>query len=222
MRKMIFDVKPGKIWMKLAGAGGIMDHIEHFEMLEMLRLDFEKGVKVVLGEITLKRGSRLDDITWPKTVTYNILKEDGDRYIVIVMVKAPNKKLLGIFNKFQSDVIWTTPTYWTTLKTGLKMTISCIGEEKELKKIIRTVKLMGTVGNVRFHKAVYQEHNVLSVLTDKQREIIIAAKRSGYYEYPRKIDAGGLANTVGVTKATAIEHLRKAEGRLMASILAGY
>ena len=48
MRKMIVDVKPGKIWMKLAGAGGIMDHIEHFEMLEMLRLDFEKGVKVVL------------------------------------------------------------------------------------------------------------------------------------------------------------------------------
>ena len=222
MRKMIVDVKPGKIWMKLAGVGDIMDHIEHFEMLEMLRLDFEKGVKVVLGEITLKRGSHLDDIKWPKTVTCTILKKDGERYIAIVMVKAPNKKILDIYNKFQSDVIWTTPTYWTARKAGLKVTISCIGEEKELKKLIKTVKLIGTVENVRFHRAVYQEHNVLSVLTDKQREIIIAAKRSGYYEYPRKIDARGLADTVGVSKATAIEHLRKAEGRLMSNILAGY
>jgi len=164
----------------------------------------------------------MDDIKWPKTVTCSILKEDGDRYIAIVMVKALNKKLLDIFNKFQSDVIWTTPTYWTARKTGLKITISCIGEEKELKKIIKIMKLIGTVENVRFHRAVYQEHNVLSVLTDKQRDIIIAAKRNGYYEYPRRIDAGGLAETVGVSKATTIEHLRKAEGRLMANILAGY
>ena len=62
---------------------------------------------------------------------------------------------------------------------------------------------------------------MLSVLTDKQREIIIAAKHSGYYDYPRKIDAGGLAAKMGASKATVVEHLRKAEGRLMGNILAG-
>lgn len=216
MRKMIFNFQPNRLLMKLSG--NFMDHIEHFEMLEMLRLDFEKGVKVLLGEITLKAGSEFDDIDWPRTVTHTIIKEDGNQYIVILTGRVPNRKFLEIFSKFQSDVIWTTPTYWT----GRQLTISCIGEENELKKIIKTMKLLGTVGNVRFHRAVYQEHNILSVLTDKQREIVIAAKRRGYYEYPRRIDAGGLAESVGVTKATAIEHLRKAEGRLMANILAGY
>ena len=82
--------------------------------------------------------------------------------------------------------------------------------------------LFGKVYNIRYHKAVYQEHNMLSVLTDKQREIILAAKREGYYDYPRKINTKELAEKVGVSKATVVEHLRKAEGRLMANILAGY
>ncbi len=100
--------------------------------------------------------------------------------------------------------------------------MSVIGAEDELKKVLRALKLMGKVNNIRYQKPVYQEHNVLSVLTDKQKEIIIAAKKYGYYDYPRKIDAGKLAEKVGVSKATVVEHLRKAEGRLMGNILAGY
>ena len=213
---MLFDIKPNKVIMKLLG--NFMDHIEHFEMLELLRIDFEKGVKVVLGEMTLKEGSRLEDIKWPKKSEYTVLKEDGQKKILLITARAPNRKILAIYNKLQTDLIWTSPTYWK----GEKMTMSVIGEEKELNKLKRALKCIGEMSNVRYHKAVYQEHNLLKVLTEKQKEIILAAKRNGYYNYPRKIDAGGLANKVGVSKATVIEHLRKAEGRLMANILAGY
>jgi predicted DNA binding protein len=102
------------------------------------------------------------------------------------------------------------------------MTLSCIGEEDQLKKIQKVMGLFGKISNIRYHKAVYEEHNLLSVLTDKQREILLAAKKHGYYDYPRKIDTAGLAEKVGVSKATVVEHLRKAEGRLMGNILAGY
>ncbi len=36
------------------------------------------------------------------------------------------------------------------------------------------------------------------------------------------MNAEELSKRVGVSKATVVEHLRKAEGRLMASLLAGY
>ncbi len=216
MRKMIFDFEPGLMVRKLQH--NLLDHIENFEMLEMLRLDLEKGVKVLLGEMTLKEGSKLGDIKWPKNVEYTILKEDGNKYIIIFTGRAPTRKWMILANKFKADVIWTTPTYWK----GNRMTLSCIGGEEELKKVKKVMGFFGKVKNIRYHKAVYQEHNILSILTDKQKEIIIAAKKHGYYDYPRKIDTAGLAAKVGISKATVVEHLRKAEGRLMGNILAGY
>jgi predicted DNA binding protein len=84
------------------------------------------------------------------------------------------------------------------------------------------MKFVGKVTEVSFQKAAFEEHSVISMLTTKQREIVIEALRHGYYDYPRKIDASGVAEKVGVSKATALEHLRKAEGRLMKSLLAGY
>jgi predicted DNA binding protein len=51
---------------------------------------------------------------------------------------------------------------------------------------------------------------------------VIAAKRHGYYDYPRRVNSEQLAEIVGISKATVVEHLRKAEGRLMETLLAGY
>lgn len=50
----------------------------------------------------------------------------------------------------------------------------------------------------------------------------IETKRNGYYEYTRKISAGELAGRLELNKAAAVEHLRKAENRVLDWILAGY
>jgi hypothetical protein len=215
---MILEFEPGLIMKKLQG--NMMDHIEAFELLELLRMDFEKGIKVMLIELTLYPGSKLEDIKWPKNFSHTILDEKANenKYILLTTAKAPNRFFKKLINRAKTDVIWVPPTHW---REG-KMTFSCLGENDELNKIIKAFNLFGKVKNIRYHKPVYQDHNALSVLTDKQKEIIVAAKKHGYYDYPRKIDAGRLAEKVGVSKATVVEHLRKAEGRLMGNILAGY
>ncbi|MHC4752751.1 MAG: hypothetical protein ACYTFW_23130, partial [Planctomycetota bacterium] len=88
----------------------MMENIESFELLELLRMDFEKGVKVMLLEITLKSGSKFEDIKWPKNFTLTLLGQKEDKYIVIASARAPNKFFKKLINKAKTDLIWTTPT----------------------------------------------------------------------------------------------------------------
>ncbi len=217
MRKMIIHLEPNSIAKTMNS--DFLNKVKGMELLEMIKLDFERGLKMVLVDLEMKPGLTPDDIKVPrgskKQIT--ILRQDGDHFICIISVTIP-KAMKIIMSKFNLDVAWTTPC----LYDGKKVVLSVLGDQNNLKKLLKATKFLGKVTDVSYQKGVYQEHNLLSVLTDKQREIIIAAKRGGYYEYPRRTDAGGLAESVGVSKATVIEHLRKAEGRLMANILAGY
>jgi hypothetical protein len=51
--------------------------------------------------------------------------------------------------------------------------------------------------------------------TPRQREVLRFAFERGYYEWPREVDAKTLADELGIAKATMLEHLRKAEGKVL-------
>lgn len=53
------------------------------------------------------------------------------------------------------------------------------------------------------------------LLTDRQREVLGVARRSGYYEVPRRTTLSSVAEQVGIDTSTASEILRRAEGRLV-------
>lgn len=52
-------------------------------------------------------------------------------------------------------------------------------------------------------------------LSDRQREVFDYARERGYYERPRRISAADLAAELDVSKSTVLEHLRKAESKLL-------
>jgi len=55
----------------------------------------------------------------------------------------------------------------------------------------------------------------LDTLTAKQRDVFEHAREAGYYEWPRKCDTRELAADLDVSKTTLLEHLRKAEVKLL-------
>jgi predicted DNA binding protein len=55
----------------------------------------------------------------------------------------------------------------------------------------------------------------LDELTPAQREVFEHARKVGYYEWPRKSSTRELAEDLGISKTTLLEHLRKAESRLL-------
>lgn len=54
-----------------------------------------------------------------------------------------------------------------------------------------------------------------SVLTDRQREVLLAAVDLGYYETPRRATLTDVAESLDVSKATASDVLHRAEGRIV-------
>lgn len=52
-------------------------------------------------------------------------------------------------------------------------------------------------------------------LTDRQREVLEAAYRAGYFEWPRDSNAEEVAETLDISSATLHSHLRKAEGSIL-------
>jgi predicted DNA binding protein len=53
-------------------------------------------------------------------------------------------------------------------------------------------------------------------LTPRQHEAFALARHRGYYEWPRAVSAKQLATELDISKATFLEHLRKAEAKLLA------
>lgn len=203
--------------MKKAG-GPILDALESLRVLEVLKIDFEKGIKAFIAEMEFKEGYTLDDFREQKNMEIlNVLKEDGNKYTCIIKGHVP-KQFKKMMKQFDLDLIWDAPM----LLSKEKIVFSAIGDQENIKKFLDALKLIGEVGNISFKKGAFTEHDLLSVLTDKQREIVIEAMKTGYYDYPKKINSEDLSKRVGVSKATLLEHLRKAEGRLLRNIIAGY
>lgn len=55
----------------------------------------------------------------------------------------------------------------------------------------------------------------LDTLTPTQRKVFEHARKTGYYEWPRGCSTRDLADDLDISKTTLLEHLRKAESKLL-------
>jgi HTH DNA binding domain len=98
--------------------------------------------------------------------------------------------------------------------------ISVLGTGSQLRRFLAQLRRLKvhyrvqTIGGIDF-----RTKSLLGALTVKQREVLLTAYRTGYYEVPRRGDSAQVAKTVHLGKSTTVEHLRKAEKRLLERIL---
>jgi hypothetical protein len=193
--------------------------IESFEVLETLKIDYDKGMYVDLIECVLREGLSIRDLgSIGKMEVLNVLRSEGNKHVCLVRGQE-SLDPSDHYKELDLDLIWTKPS----VISADRVTVSCIGLQKDLLKFIDLVKShVGEISNMTFKRAVYQSVDILSILTDKQKEIMTAAHRYGYYKYPRKINADELSKKVDLSRATLVEHLRKAEVRILDELLTGY
>ncbi len=195
------------------------EKIESINLTELIKMDFERGEVTAVGEITMKAGYTFADIEFPGLLgSIEVLKANGRTYTCFIQLAVCDKFLLQKMREFDLAVIWIAP-----MRKSRDLSVyTCIGDNANLNKVLHLMATYGEVRNVIFEEASFSGNDPLSRLTARQRDLLIAAKRYGYYEYPRRISGQELAEKLGISKATAIEHLRKAEVRLISTLLAGY
>ena len=74
-----------------------------------------------------------------------------------------------------------------------------------------TVESMSSTG----HAGRTPREQRLDTLTTTQRQVYEHARSAGYYEWPREASTRELADEMDVSKTTLLEHLRKAEAKLL-------
>jgi len=224
MRKLIVEVELNQHIRQAFSF--FLEKIESLELLELIKIDFKEGTKLAIAAVTIKEGCSIDKI-WDNEFLemLTVLSQEKNRYICLIKTRGMGKvsAMLGLDHtklekEYSYDLVWDAPTVFS----HDTITCSVIGTEENLKWFLQSITFAGKIKHVSYTKATYAEDSSLSCLTEKQREVLIAANKFGYYAYPRKITSEQLAKKVGLSKPTVIQHLRKAEVRLIASLLTGY
>nr|WP_223174113.1 helix-turn-helix domain-containing protein [Haloferax sp. AS1] len=75
----------------------------------------------------------------------------------------------------------------------------------------------------RSHRTVESDigASVLAGLTDRQRESLEVAYRTGYFERPKRRSAAEVAEAIGVSRSTFTQHLRAAQRKVFAELFDG-
>jgi DNA-binding CsgD family transcriptional regulator len=101
-----------------------------------------------------------------------------------------------------------------------KIRLTFVGTQRDMKDLLANAEERGLQYRVvSIGDADFAEDSLLSRLTDRQRKILVLAYRLGYFDVPKKINSDELGQRLHLTGSTVVEHLSKAERRLLAGIL---
>jgi hypothetical protein len=99
-------------------------------------------------------------------------------------------------------------------------------EEQETRGLFRDFNKLGPTELIRkreiplnFLPSSVWVDSLFSDLTGKQIDALLKAHRYGYYNSPREVTTESIARSLGLSRSTYEEHLRKAENRIMASLI---
>lgn len=65
----------------------------------------------------------------------------------------------------------------------------------------------------------YPSDDLEAILTDRQQEVLTTALELGYYDVPRNVTHGDIADRLELSTGTVGEHLQKIESRVFASLI---
>lgn len=126
----------------------------------------------------------------------------------------PDKAIYTAFT--HPTLVVIPPIEYTTHGT---MRVTVIGDSAELQAAIEALPPDVSVDVDQIQEFIGPQPAVASVLSVRQREALEVALRLGYYEIPRQTTVNDIACQLECAPGTASEHLRKAEQKLLTSII---
>lgn len=186
--------------------------IERFEVLSLFNMTDDMHSEVC--KFTIKEGIPVDQIQCNYVSNLIVLHSAGREYTCLVK------------GSFSDDIARFVRTYGTKFEHPIVfendcLTFNIVGSSEDLHTFVSDAAEKGW-GLEILSVCDYIPHipGIFDILTPTQKEILVESNYQGYFDHPRKINAGDLAEKMGMHKTTLLEHIHKAEKRLIGHILA--
>jgi hypothetical protein len=219
MRRVTLEFNYQDAWKQIFGS-----HAEKVEILEGLRCfkcDLE-GIAIICRIKLKDKRMNVKDLVG-KGILTNIevlyKEKDGSQVVFIEgRLSIPQQLPKGV--RLPKLLAARPPDFLDTDR----MKVEVLGRETDVKKILQnasrwsnTYKILGLTSSIDKK----EEESLLSRLSIKQRQALLTAFALGYYDVPRRISSEELSRHLNADKSTVVEHLRKAEKKLIDGIISG-
>jgi hypothetical protein len=210
MRRLILEVSEKEL-IKAGIELPPLNKIKSLELLYFLRQDLEEFAAISRVEFKDATSKVEDLLNGGLLVEAQLIEHEKNGANIVFMRGGPS--LSSVLNHIGIEGGYLFPPLG--ISDG-KVKFTFLGSEVQVKNFLETI---GAIG-IRYHVVLLADANFsptspLNRLTEKQREILIVAYKLGYYDIPRKITSEELAKKLGLVDSTVVEHLRKAEQRLI-------
>lgn len=148
------------------------------------------------------------------------LKKNSDRARVIVIYESSTSIVPEIvdsnFMPIEPVHITGGYEYWTVLVRSERLDATLDDLRHEHNVDVLAINEVTPEDGIVFTDFVDEVYDTLS---DRQLEALLTAKSEGYYSWPREVNANEVAEEVGISGPTFLEHLRKAEKKMLVPLL---
>ena len=216
MRRVTLEFNYHSAWKQIFGSN--WDKVQVLEALRCFKCDLE-GLAIIC-RIRLKNKSMdIKDLVGKGLLTnIEILYREKDGSIVVFIegrscVPQPPK------GAHVPKLLTTRPPDFLDVD---RMKVEVIGKEADIRKLLQYANRWSSMYKILGLASVdTKAESLLSKLTVKQRQALLTAFALGYYDVPRRISSEELSHHLHADKSTIVEHLRKAERKLIDRIIAG-
>ena len=217
MKRASLEFNYEKVWKEIFGS--YARKIDVLEALKCFKCDTQ-GLMLICrirlkgNNMTIKQLLQGNGLLTSIELLY---KEKDDSLVVFVEGKP------CVSSPPQNAQFKVIPSYPPEFLDIDKMKIEVVGKEREIQKFLRySAKLKNPPSKLLGLTSLQpRPESYLSKLTLKQRQAMITAYGLGYYDVPRRVSSEEVARHLDVDKSTFVEHLRKAERKLVAGVMAG-
>jgi len=199
----------------------ILAKVRSIEMLHILRMvpgEFAAIVRIELRDpkFNVEAIWALEGLQGSK-LEHELLDTESDTVFTYFIRSKTRVRSPGLVGQGGSMPYLSTPF---ELKDG-RLRITLLGSSSQIRRYLTDLSKQTMVKYriASLTDAKFPPDSPLGRLTDKQRRVLIAAFRLGYYDVPRRITSEELAKKLSLVKSTFSAHVRKAERRLLTEIL---
>jgi len=219
MRRLVVEF-PKSEFIKVEGNSKVLENLKTMEVLMFLRHTDEEITMICRVELETEVSNAEDYVKRVGDNAYRVQlleQENSGAYVVLVKHKLNHpSELSSIGNAF-----WEKGAYIVAREMWSgKFRMTFLGTLNQIKATLKTLEITGIRHRIlSMTDAKFAPDSPLNALTEKQRRILIAGYKLGYFDLPRRVSSRELSGKLGLHKSALATHIRKAELRLLDAVL---